>query len=63
MKVYKGWVLSIEGAEYTVKGSMKLRGVQAYVLAGKTGVRSIKRDDFLAGMHNGSIKYVASVAA
>jgi hypothetical protein len=31
------------------------------VLRGKQGVRSIKRDDLLAGMHAKSIEYVTSV--
>ena len=61
MKVYNGWVLKIDGAEWTVAGSQKLRGVQSYVLRGAQGVRSIKRDALLAGMHSKAIEYVTSV--
>lgn len=61
MKVHNGWVLKIEGAEWTVAGAQKLRGVQSYVLRGKQGVRSIKRDALLAGMHSKAIEYVTSV--
>jgi hypothetical protein len=61
VKVYNGWVLKIDGAEWTVAGTQKLRGVQSYVLRGVQGVRSIKRDDLLAGMHRKAIAYVTSV--
>jgi hypothetical protein len=61
VKVYNGWVLKIEGTEWTVAGSQKLRGVQSYVLRGSRGVRSIKRDELLAGMNAKSIQYVTSV--
>jgi hypothetical protein len=61
MKVYNGWVLKIEGNEWTVAGSQKLRGVQSYILRGSHGVRSIKRDELLAGMNAKSIQYVTSV--
>ena len=63
MKIYNGWVLNIDGIEATVAGSVKIRGTQIYYLATKQGNRSIRRDELLAGMNNGSIKYVASVVA
>jgi len=63
MKIYNGWVLNIDGIEATVAGSVKIRGTQLYYLATKQGNRSIRRDELLAGMNNGSIKYVASVVA
>jgi hypothetical protein len=61
VKIYTGWVLEIDGFEWTVAGSQKLRGVQSYVLRGVQGVRSIKRDALIAGVHNKSVKYVTSV--
>jgi hypothetical protein len=61
MKVYNGWVLKINGAEWTVAGAQKLRGVQSYVLRGTQGVRSIRRDELLAGMQTKAIEYVTSV--
>lgn len=62
MKVYNGWVLNIDGIEAIVAGSLKLRGKQSYYLKTKQGTRSISRDSLLAGMNDGSIKYIASVA-
>lgn len=62
MKIRNGWVLNIDGIEATVGGSLKIRGTQIYLLLTGSGKRSIKREELLAGMSNGSIKYVASVA-
>ena len=62
MRVYAGWVLRIGPVVATVVGAQKLRGVQSYVLRTPQGVRRIGRDALLAGLHDGSIKYVESIA-
>lgn len=61
MKVYNGWVLEINGVEYTVVGSNKIRGKQYYYLRSKQGVSTINRDLLLEGMNDKSIKYITSV--
>ncbi len=61
MKVYNGWVLEINGVEYTVVGSNKIRGKQHYYLRSKQGVSTIDRDALIDGMNDKTIKYVTSV--
>lgn len=63
MKVYNGWILKISGNDWTVIGSLKLRGNQTYVLRNVHGdKKAIARDVLLSGMADKSIGYVASVA-
>ena len=63
MKVYNGWVLNINGSEWTVSGSHKLRGVQSYILTGEDGEKAtITRDILIDGMSSGDIFYVTSVS-
>ena len=63
MRVYNGWVLRIGYVDFVVAGSQKLRGVQSYVLRATHGVRRISRPALLAGLHDGSIQYVNSIAS
>lgn len=62
-RIYNGWVLDIEGIEYTVCGSNKIRSTQWYILANDNDTRAIRRSEMLAGFESGAIKYVTSVAA
>ena len=50
MKIYNGWVLLIAGQEYTVDGSVKIRGTQSYMLRGQDTVKSIRRSTLLQAM-------------
>jgi len=47
MNLPVGTILDIEGAEYEVKGSNKLRGRYYYVLRGPQGKVSLDREVFL----------------
>lgn len=65
MKVYNGWVLEINGNEEKVVGSMKIRGVQSYILLNLDSKKksSIKRVNFLNAYNLKEIKYIRSEAA
>jgi hypothetical protein len=62
MKVYNGWVLDINGVEWTVFGSIKIRGKQHYLISNPRGKQSIERGAFLAAYAAEKIKYLRSIA-
>ena len=63
MKIYTGWVLSLENQEVVVTGSLSIRGTTAYILRNTSdGIKSsIRRDALLQGMNDKSILYIKSV--
>lgn len=63
MKIYNGWILRIEGGDFSVIGSLKIRGTQSYILkALNDGVKtSISRNRLLSGMNDKSITYMGNV--
>jgi hypothetical protein len=61
MRVYNGWIISIEGKKFRVDGSIKIRSNQIYLLRGEDGEKSsISRAMFLKMWSEDKIKYVAS---
>jgi hypothetical protein len=62
MRIYNGWLLKIDGREYVVAGSMKIRGNQSYILRNSRGEKSsIGRDALLSSLRTGEIVWVGSV--
>jgi hypothetical protein len=63
MRVYNGSIININGTEWTVGGSIKLRGKQYYVISNARGKQSIERGAFLKAYNEGKITYVGDTVS
>ena len=59
MKVYTGWIVSIDNKQVEIIGTRKLRTKQYYILKDTSNNKlSIDRETFLTQFNNGTIKYI-----
>jgi hypothetical protein len=59
MKVYTGWIVSVNNKELEIIGTRKLRAKQYYILKDTNNKKlSIERHEFLEQYNNGTIKYI-----
>ncbi len=62
-RIYNGYVFNINGKEYKVSGALKIRNKYLYnIIDCDKKVFSIRRENLLSGIKDGTIKYVGSVA-
>ena len=63
MRIYRGWVLGrVDGREWTIVGSNKIRAQQWYVLQSGEDKRSMRREELIDGIESGVIKYLRSIS-